>query len=76
MIAKVLQISALCGLLGGGAFGAYHYERIHLPEFASLKSELLYAKCIRECEEVCTNNGLPLTICDCSHCKKYLVDDD
>jgi hypothetical protein len=73
-----LQLDRICALVGiavltaGAAFGGYHYREIHLAEFAAVRAEYLYDKCMRECFTICTANKIPLDRCDCSHCIKYL----
>ncbi len=74
MVTKILQMAALCTLLGGGAFGAYEYRGVHVPEFQELKKEVLYWKCMQECDTTCINNGIMMPNCNCSHCRKYIED--
>ena len=73
-----LRLSTLATLVGlavlsaGAAFGGYHYTEIHLQDFAAVKAEYLYDKCMRECFAVCQANEIPIERCDCGHCMKYL----
>lgn len=74
----VLAILPLLVLGLAGAWEIRDYEQVHLPDFAMIKAEVLYEKCIRECEEVCAAtcdaNGVPEAecLCTCGHCRKYI----
>lgn len=63
---------AVAVLAAGATFGGYHYREVHLKEFAAVRAEYLYDKCMRECLAVCRANEVPADQCDCSLCKKYL----
>jgi hypothetical protein len=78
-----LDAAISLGLLAAGvAFGGYHYREVHLPDFAMVKAEALYEKCVRDCHTVCTENGIPIFAtpedpreCKCEHCLKYIEGD-
>jgi hypothetical protein len=68
-----LDAAIAIGVIAAGvAFGGYHYERVHLPAFELVQAEVLYEKCVRECHEVCRENGIRRAACKCSHCRKYI----
>ncbi len=53
-------------VLGAG----YHYKYVHLPDFVAVEAETNYARCVRECLEVCVANGVEQ--CNCDNCLKYI----
>jgi hypothetical protein len=57
----------------------YNYTYTLWPRFLKAEAETNYARCLRECHEVCQANGVPITpvpgdprICKCDNCLKYL----
>ena len=71
---QIATISAVAVLAAGTAFTGYHYREVHLKEFAAVRAEYLYDKCLRECLTVCEANRIPVSECNCSHCEKYLIE--
>ncbi len=43
---QIATIAAVAILAAGAAFGGYHYREVHLVEFAAVKAEYLYDKCL------------------------------
>jgi hypothetical protein len=71
-LVDAITLGTLAAAIG---FGGYHYQQVHLPQFAMIQAEVLYDKCMRECHEVCTANEVPLATCKCGHCLKYIKGD-
>jgi hypothetical protein len=66
------NLLALVGLAIPLAGAGYHYQYVHLPAFKASEAETNYARCLRECREVCEANGIPKETCKCDNCDKYL----
>lgn len=78
-LSEVCALTALTvPLLITGAVEVWKFEA-HLPKFELLQARVLYADCLRTCEEnalrTCKLNGILPEECnyDCTHCQKFIV---
>ena len=71
MLERILGVIAIGTLAAGVAFGGYQYKEVHLPEFAELQATVKYQECIRQCQETCQANGIPIDQCNCGHCQVH-----
>jgi hypothetical protein len=59
-------------------WGWKDYQFDHKPQFAMVYQEVMYDRCVRECEEnqlkSCKLNGVPKEECkiDCTYCLEYI----